>query len=137
MVRIEILLKYYTYIYINNICIKIFLDIILFLIYIERMKNTKINKCKGYTDESGDFACEYETDITCEECIYGRGNTDPEENSDNEIFSPNKEKFLDLLLRTDLNESEVKEVLMYIKNIIFLWYRDERFLDILPTRNKK
>jgi hypothetical protein len=48
------------------------------------MKSTENNKkvivgCKGYYDYWGDFDCEYNTSLTCEECKYsGIGRKDPE-----------------------------------------------------------
>lgn len=36
-------------------------------------------KCKGTYDAwNGDYDCEYQTAITCDECKYGAGRKDPE-----------------------------------------------------------
>lgn len=35
--------------------------------------------CLGYYDEwAGEYDCEYQTKITCEECKYGPGDKDPD-----------------------------------------------------------
>ena len=36
-------------------------------------------KCAGWYDEfTGDYDCDYQSVLTCEECKYGRGTKDPE-----------------------------------------------------------
>ena len=43
----------------------------------QREKVTHI-MCKGYYDQyTGDFDCDYNTTLTCEECKYGLGNRNP------------------------------------------------------------
>lgn len=43
------------------------------------VKAVKHPKCLGYRDEhTGEYDCEYQTAITCDECKYGVGRKDPD-----------------------------------------------------------
>ena len=42
-------------------------------------KMQKHPKCKGtYNEWAGDYNCEYQTTLECDECKYGHGRKDPE-----------------------------------------------------------
>ena len=53
-------------------------DIVSFLVNKTKAKG-KHPKCKGYRDYWGDFDCEYQTKIDCDQCKYGGhgGRKDP------------------------------------------------------------
>lgn len=45
-------------------------------------ENKTFTKCRGFrllTDHGYDFSCEYNPEITCEECMYGAGMKNPEQ----------------------------------------------------------
>ena len=46
-------------------------------LYFPREKVTHV-RCKGYYDYFGEFDCEYETTLDCDDCKYGLGRKDPE-----------------------------------------------------------
>ena len=45
---------------------------------VEEPIREKHPKCKGYKTYFGDYDCEYDTKLTCDECKYGVGRKDPE-----------------------------------------------------------
>lgn len=50
-----------------------------FATLINNVVSEKHPKCLGTYDEwNGDYDCEYDTIITCDECKYGVGKKDPE-----------------------------------------------------------
>ncbi|MCP4989403.1 MAG: hypothetical protein GY928_26095 [Colwellia sp.] len=41
-------------------------------------KYIAVKSCSGGYDNGGDFDCDYQSAINCEDCMCGRGNLDPE-----------------------------------------------------------
>lgn len=48
------------------------------VIELESKERQKHPKCLGtYDEHNGDYDCEYDTNLTCDECKYGAGRKDP------------------------------------------------------------
>ena len=44
-------------------------------------------KCKGrYDSLTGDYWCDYDTTLTCDECKYGIGRKDPEAKCNRDVY---------------------------------------------------